>query len=97
MSQSTTDDCEIPSFYVDPVTCEIMVNPHLLPSGHCFDLDTIKLLNPQKCPITRIPFTMNDIMPNNHLKSLIESKMVEFIKTTIPCASDFLSESELDM
>ena len=96
MSQSTIEDCEIPSFYIDPVTCEIMVNPHLLPSGHCFDLDTIKLLTPKKCPITRMPFTMNDIMPNNHLKSLIESK-IEFIKMNIPFASDFLSESELDM
>ena len=91
MFQSTTDDCEIPSFYVDPVTCEIMVNPHLLPSGHCFDLDTIKLLNPQKCPLTHMPFTMNDIMPNSHLKSLIESK-IEFIKQ-----KECITEYELDI
>ena len=64
-----------PENFLCPITQEIMTNPVITKNGITFDRHALKLAIRQsgpKCPMTRAPLTMKDVVPNLALKSLIE-------------------------
>ncbi|XP_071506507.1 RING finger protein 37-like [Diadema antillarum] len=72
---------ECPEEFFDPITCEVMVIPILLPSGHTVDKDTLDKHNrieatwgrPQNDPFTGVPFSsVSKPIPNVNLKARID-------------------------
>ncbi|KAF2353397.1 U box domain, partial [Trinorchestia longiramus] len=72
---------DIPDEFLDPITCDLMVTPMLLPSGHSVDITTLDKFNaaemrynrPPSNPFTGIAFTVDrKPVPNIALKSRID-------------------------
>ena len=67
-------ELELPDYFCDPITLELMQDPVLTPSGHTFCRASI-MLSIQKHgenPITREKLTEEDLIPNVALKKAIE-------------------------
>ncbi|XP_018019277.1 RING finger protein 37-like [Hyalella azteca] len=78
------DDDDIPEEFLDPITCEVMVTPMLLPSGHSVDISTLDKFNaaemcynrPPSNPFTGIAYTSDrKPIPNVGLKTRIDRFM----------------------
>ncbi|KAK8928177.1 E3 ubiquitin-protein ligase PUB23 [Platanthera zijinensis] len=73
------EEVEIPSYYLCPISLEIMRDPVTLPTGITFDRDSIEkwLFSDQKnrtCPVTKQPLPDSDICtPNHTLLRLIQA------------------------
>ncbi|MFS8008893.1 putative U box domain, armadillo-like helical, Zinc finger, RING/FYVE/PHD-type [Helianthus anomalus] len=75
---SDSEKCiEIPSFFVCPISLEIMKDPVTLSTGITYDRESIeKWLSNKKnvtCPITKQVLTDIDLTPNHTLRRLIQS------------------------
>jgi hypothetical protein len=92
MSQSVSNDSEIPLEFIDPITLGIMVSPVIIPSGHSYDRDSLEELFELICPLTRLPFTLDDMIPNRNLKGAIECH-VKYLETK----KSSLSEHDLEL
>lgn len=75
------ENSNIPEEYLDPITCNLMVTPMLLPSGNSVDITTLeKFISSQRCynrspcdPFTGITFnTLVQPVPNTRLKARID-------------------------
>ncbi|KAI3798313.1 hypothetical protein L1987_33585 [Smallanthus sonchifolius] len=68
---------EIPSFFVCPISLEIMKDPVTLSTGITYDRESIEkwLCNKKNvtCPITKQPLTDFELTPNHTLRRLIQS------------------------
>ncbi|KVI08314.1 E3 ubiquitin-protein ligase PUB23-like [Cynara cardunculus var. scolymus] len=73
----TQKDIEIPSFFVCPISLEIMKDPVTLSTGITYDRDAIeKWLYTSKngtCPLTKQVLTDVELTPNHTLRRLIQS------------------------
>ncbi|XP_068209921.1 RING finger protein 37-like [Palaemon carinicauda] len=72
---------EVPEDFLDPLTCEVMTVPLLLPSGHSIDADTLDRFianeaiwgRPASDPFTGVPFKHRQMpAPNVPLKARID-------------------------
>lgn len=77
----TQDSLEVPEDFLDPLTCDIMTVPLLLPSGHSIDAHTLERFianeaswgRPASDPFTGVPFKENvQPSPNVPLKARID-------------------------
>eukprot|EP00742_Colponemidia_sp_Colp-10_P011138 GILJ01012341.1.p1 GENE.GILJ01012341.1~~GILJ01012341.1.p1 ORF type:complete len:1148 (-),score=204.51 GILJ01012341.1:87-3530(-) len=69
---------EIPDDFLDPIACELMRDPVILPtSGHSMDRSTIAriLLNDESDPFNRQRLTLDMLQPNHDLKAKIDRWM----------------------
>nr|XP_043612144.1 E3 ubiquitin-protein ligase PUB22-like [Erigeron canadensis] len=77
MGDNIQNDIEIPSFFVCPISLEMMKDPVTLSSGITYDRDSIeKWLFSQKnefCPVTKQVVVDIDLTPNHTLRRLIQS------------------------
>jgi len=66
---------EIPAEYFDPITCELMQDPVVLPSGHIVDMATITrhLAMHKNNPFTAVPLRIEEVVAHNRLKTEIAS------------------------
>ncbi|XP_066947193.1 RING finger protein 37 [Macrobrachium rosenbergii] len=75
------DSTEVPEDFLDPLTCEVMTVPLLLPSGHSIDANTLDRFiaheavwgRPASDPFTGVPFKHGQMpAPNVPLKARID-------------------------
>jgi len=73
------DNINIPNEYLCPITLEIMREPMVMPDGHTYEKEAIKMaLEKTHCsPLTKIPMNFSDGVINYSLKSLIENFIKE--------------------
>mmetsp|Transcript_276 Transcript_276/g.258 ORF Transcript_276/g.258 Transcript_276/m.258 type:complete len:114 (-) Transcript_276:190-531(-) len=67
---------EIPDEFLDPISCDLMKDPVLLPaSGNIMERSTIKqhLLNDEHDPFNRAPLKATDLVEQPELKKKIET------------------------
>ena len=72
-----------PDEFLDPIMSSIMTNPVILPSSRVtVDRSTIArhLLSDQSDPFNRSPLTMEDVLPDNHLREKIQQWLAEMKK-----------------
>ncbi|KAI4364168.1 hypothetical protein MLD38_020296 [Melastoma candidum] len=72
------DDIEVPSYFLCPISMEIMKDPVTLPTGITYDRPSIERWlfsdNNPTCPVTKMPVSDNDeLTPNHTLRRLIQS------------------------
>ncbi|KAJ4971443.1 hypothetical protein NE237_004542 [Protea cynaroides] len=71
------EDIDIPSYFLCPISLEIMRDPVTMSSGITFDRESIeKWIYTNKnstCPITRQPLSDTDLTPNHTLRRLIQA------------------------
>lgn len=64
-------------FMSDPVFGDLYDNPMLIPSGHTFNSETLQGMidsgRTLMCPLTRDPFTQNQIIPNTNLERFLKA------------------------
>mmetsp|Transcript_17081 Transcript_17081/g.16951 ORF Transcript_17081/g.16951 Transcript_17081/m.16951 type:complete len:692 (-) Transcript_17081:29-2104(-) len=70
---------EIPDEFLDPISCELMRNPVILPSGTRIDRPTIvrHLLSDQHDPFSRAPLKVEELIEDTDLKERINSWISE--------------------
>lgn len=79
MSSFVEDDIEIPSFFICPISLEMMKDPVTVSTGITYDRDSIEkwLLSGKNntCPVTKqiLPSKAADLIPNHTLRRLIQS------------------------
>ena len=82
----TKSSLEIPEEFIDPITCDIMVLPMLLPSGYTVDSSTLaRYMNEEEIrgrnasdPFTGIPLTeKSHAIPNTSLKLRIDDYVLK--------------------
>ncbi|KAJ0253533.1 E3 ubiquitin-protein ligase PUB22 [Hirschfeldia incana] len=70
-------EIEIPSFFLCPISLDIMKDPVIVPTGITYDRDSIEkwLFTGKKnsCPVTKQVITGTDLTPNHTLRRLIQS------------------------
>ncbi|CAN8278952.1 unnamed protein product [Cochlearia groenlandica] len=70
-------ELEIPSFFLCPISLDIMKDPVIVSTGITYDRDTIEkwLFTGKKttCPVTKQVITETDLTPNHTLRRLIQS------------------------
>ncbi|KAJ3677917.1 hypothetical protein LUZ60_001720 [Juncus effusus] len=75
--QQKQDQVEIPSYYLCPISLQLMKDPVTLCTGITYDRSSIeKWLDtpgPYTCPMTRQPLTDGSLTPNHTLRRLIQS------------------------
>lgn len=71
------DDPDVPSFFICPISLQIMKDPVTISTGMTFDRDSIVkwlfLYHKSICPITRQPLSDHNLTPNSNLLRLIYS------------------------
>ncbi|KAJ4971651.1 hypothetical protein NE237_004750 [Protea cynaroides] len=71
------EDIEIPSYFICPISLEIMKDPVTVCSGITFERESIErwifTSNNSTCPITRQPLSDTDLTPNHTLRRLIQA------------------------
>ncbi|KAJ0458129.1 putative U box domain, Zinc finger, RING/FYVE/PHD-type [Helianthus annuus] len=77
MGDSETKGIEIPSYFVCPISLEIMKDPVTLSTGITYDRESIEkwlcTKNHDTCPITRQALTDIELIPNHTLRRSIQS------------------------
>lgn len=79
--QAELDLGEIPPEFEDPLMGDLMTDPVILPSHNIVDRSTIvqQLLSNPRDPFTRMPMTIDDVVPANDLRIRIEEWKAERI------------------
>ncbi|KAI0830901.1 ubiquitin conjugation factor E4 [Hypoxylon sp. FL0890] len=79
--QAELDLGEIPPEFEDPLIGDLMTDPVILPSQNIVDRSTIvqQLLSNPRDPFTRMPMTIDDVVPANDLRIRIEEWKAERI------------------
>ncbi|CAH8384298.1 unnamed protein product [Eruca vesicaria subsp. sativa] len=71
------EEIEIPTFFLCPISLEIMKDPVIVSTGITYDRDSIEkwLVSAKKnsCPVTKQDITDVDLTPNHTLRRLIQS------------------------
>ncbi|KAI1135742.1 ubiquitin conjugation factor E4 [Hypoxylon sp. FL0543] len=80
-AQAELDLGEIPPEFEDPLIGDLMTDPVILPSQNIVDRSTIvqQLLSNPRDPFTRMPMTIEDVVPANDLRIRIEEWKAERI------------------
>ncbi|KAI1410056.1 ubiquitin conjugation factor E4 [Hypoxylon sp. FL1857] len=80
-NQAELDLGEIPPEFEDPLMGDLMTDPVILPSHNIVDRSTIvqQLLSNPRDPFTRMPMTIDDVVPANDLRIRIEEWKAERI------------------
>jgi hypothetical protein len=76
---------QIPPRYFDPILYQVMVDPVVMPDGITYDRTSIArvLAADPKSPVTRQPMSMQQAVPNQFAKELIEEFLCQQISVTV--------------
>lgn len=79
LDEAELDLGEVPSEFEDPILGDLMKDPVVLPSQNIVDRSTIiqHLLSDEKDPFTRVPMTIDDVVPADDLRQRIEAWKAE--------------------
>ncbi|CDY23218.1 BnaA04g05410D [Brassica napus] len=96
-------EIEIPSFFLCPISLDIMKDPVIVSTGITYDRDSIEkwLFTGKKnsCPVTKQVITETDLTPNHTLRRLIQSWCslnASHGIETIPTPKPPISKSEIE-
>ncbi|KAK4792472.1 hypothetical protein SAY86_022907 [Trapa natans] len=75
-------DIDVPSFYICPISLEIMRDPVIVSTGITYDRDSIEKWMSSNtknsfCPVTKLPISDIELTPNHTLRRLIQSWCTE--------------------
>lgn len=79
LDEAELDLGEVPAEFEDPILGDLMKDPVVLPSQNIVDRSTIiqHLLSDEKDPFTRVPMTIDDVVPADDLRQRIEAWKAE--------------------
>lgn len=85
LDEAELDLGEVPSEFEDPILGDLMKDPVVLPSQNIVDRSTIvqHLLSDEKDPFTRVPMTIDDVVPADDLRQRIEAWKTEKLASKV--------------
>lgn len=96
LDEAELDLGEVPAEFEDPILGDLMKDPVVLPSQNIVDRSTIiqHLLSDEKDPFTRVPMTIDDVVPADDLRQRIEAWKAERMAAKSSMATDAMDTSE---